>query len=498
MKKEIKLALLLIAILLSACTVGPNYVRPAVAVPVKYKEARGSSFSREWKIAEPNDACDRGPWWKVFNNTELNALETKVNVSNQNVAAAVAAYQQSLALVQEAASNYFPLVTGQVSVTRQKQPVLLSNASVSNLGVAPTTGATNTEYLMQLNASWVPDLWGGVRRLVEQNSDTALATLAQLAGVQLSMQATLAQDYFQLRALDRDQKILDNTVIADQKALALTRSGYKAGTASLTDIAQAEATLKTVQAQAIDNGIARAQFEHAIAVLIGEPASTFTIKPKQVILKPPKIPVGIPSELLERRPDIAQAEREVASANAAIGVAIAAYFPNLTLSSIDGYETFNFPDWISKPSLFWSLGAQVAETIIDGGLRIAKTAAARAAYYQSVATYKQTVLAAFQNVEDNLAALRILKSEQAVQHQAVLANKKALQLALADYKAGTVAYTTVIVAQTNTLTAEKTESDIAGRRMVAAVGLIEALGGGWDANALVGNGEIQLKFKAHG
>lgn len=485
-------------VLLTSCTVGPNYVRPPVAVPAKYKEARGSSFRKEWKVAEPEDAANRGNWWAVFNDPVLNALEPKVAVANQNVAGAVAAYDQSLALVQEAASNFFPLVTAMVSITRQKQPVLLSNAFVSTLGASPTTGATNTDHLLQLSASWVPDLWGSVRRQVEQNIDTAQSNFAQVAATLLSMQGTLAQDYFQLRALDVDQKILDNTVIADQKALTITQSGYTQGTTALADVAQAQATLKTAQAQALDNGINRAQFEHAIAVLIGEPASTFTIKPKVLTLIPPKIPVEIPSALLERRPDIAHAERQVASANAAIGVAIAAYFPNLTLSSVDGYETFRLQNWISKPSLYWSLGASVAETIIDGGLRIAQTAAARATYYQTVATYRQTVLAAFQNVEDNLVGLRILKSELAVQHQAVLANRTALRLALDQYKAGTIAYTTVIVDQTNTLTAEKAESDIAGRRMVAAVGLIEALGGSWSANFLAGTGELQLSYKPHG
>lgn len=475
MRKTFKFIIVIFILLyLSACTVGPNYVQPAVSVPIKYKEAKN------WKIAAPKDELSHGAWWTVFHDAKLNQLESQLDISNQNIAAAAAQYQQSLALVQEAAANYFPIVGASVSVTRQKQPVLLINPAATNFTGVPTAGQTNTDYFMQLSASWVPDLWGGVRRLVEQNSATAEATAAQLAGVELSMQATLAQDYFQLRALDWQQRLLDDTVVADKKALLLTQRGFTYGTASLSDVSQATATLKTVQAQAFDNGIARAQFEHAIAVLIGEPASDFSLKPNYYKLQPPPIPPGLPSELLERRPDIGQAERQVAAANAAIGVAIAAYFPNLTLSSLDGYESFSFQNWISKPSLFWSLGANVAETIIDGGLRIAQTAAARASYYQSVAVYRQTVLAAFQNVEDNLAATRILQKEQIVQQQAVLANQKALQLAFQDYQAGVTAYTTVIVAQTNTLTAQRSAIDIAGRRMVATVSLIEALGGCWN------------------
>lgn len=461
-------------LLLSSCAVGPNYVRPFVNTPVKFKEA-----DKNWKVAHPSDEEDRGDWWEVFHNPELDVLETKVNVSNQNIKVAVAQYQQAIALVREAQAAYFPVVAGSVSVTRQKQSTLVTSTSGGTSSVS--TGRTVTDYLLSLNASWVPDLWGGVRRQVESNKASAQASAAQLAGVRLSMQGTLAQDYFQLRALDADQKLLNNTVIAYQKALRLVKDQHAAGVASLADIAQAQAQLKTAQALAIDNGINRAQFEHAIAVLIGQPASTFSLAPKVITLNPPTIPVAVPSTLLERRPDIAQAERQMAAANALIGVAIAAYFPTLTLSGSYGYETFDFAHWISQPALFWSVGPQLAETIFDGGLRRAQVAAARASYRQMVATYRQTVLAAFQNVEDNLAALRLLRSEAAVQHQAVAATKFSLKLLLSQYQAGTVAYTNVIVAQNAAYSAQKTESDIAGRRMVAAVGLIMALGGGWDA-----------------
>lgn len=478
--------LFLFTLTLSACTVGPDYVKPTVPVPMKYKEA-----SKHWKVAQPCDDIDRGDWWKVFNNAELNALEPQVNISNQNLAAAIAAYEQARALVDEAAANYFPTLMAAFSEIRQKQSALVRGVSVSSssnstTGVNTTTvnGRTNTNYTVGLQASWVPDLWGAVRRQVEQNATAAQASAAQIESARLSAQATLAQDYFQLRGLDLDQQILDNTVIADKKAFDLTKRGFVAGTSSLANIEQAVATLKTVQVAALDNHIARAQFEHAIAVLIGKNPEAFSIKPKIISLVPPPIPLEIPSMLLERRPDIAAAERQVASANAGIGVTIAAYFPSLMLSATYGFQTYEYTHWFSQPMLFWSIGPQLAETILDGGLRIAKTAAARAVYNQSVATYRQTVLAAFQNVEDNLVALRVLNSEVATQHQAVMANEKALELLLDEYKAGTVAYTSVIVGQTNTLAAQKAETDIASRRMVAAVGLIEALGGSWNAEAI--------------
>lgn len=469
----------------TSCTVGPNYVRPSVAVPSKYKEARV-----QWKVAKPQDEFDRGEWWTLFNKPELNTLENQVNVSNQNIASAEAAYRQAVQLVYQARAAYFPTLSATTSVTRQKTSALIPGREVtttingSGAAAGSVNGTINTDDFVGLQASWVPDLWGNIRRTVEQDATAAQASKAQLAAMTLSMQATLAQDYFQLRALDRDQKILDDTVIADKKTLALTKAGMIAGVNSLADVATAEAQLKTVEAAAIDNHIARAQFEHAIAVLIGKPPADFTLKPKLIVMKSPQIPLSVPSSLLERRPDIANAERLMASANAAIGVAISAYFPTLAIAGTYGYETFSFNHWFSPPMLFWSIGPALTETVLDGGLRLAKTNAARAAYDQAVANYRQTVLAAFQNVEDNLVALHQLKSEILVQHQAVVANQLSLKLLLAEYKAGTVAYTAVVVTQINTLAAEKAESDMTGRQMVAAVGLIEALGGGWDTSQL--------------
>lgn len=469
--KTIKLLLLAIFFLLNACAVGPTYVRPSTVVPQKYKET-----SKHWKIAQPQDVSYRGEWWRIFNDAELNALEARVNVSSQTIAAAEAQYRQARALVDQARAGYFPVLANSVSVTRQQQ-------STSTTIVSSTTSSSgpklSTSDLLSLNATWEPDLWGNVRRLVESSVATAQATAAMVAGVRLSTQASLAQFYFQLRVLDRSQQLLDDAVHAYQTALKLVKKRRSAGVAALTDVAQAEAQLKFARAQAIDNGIQRAQFEHAIAVLIGQPPATFSLARRPLLAKPPLIPLEVPSALLERRPDIAQAERQMAAANASIGVAIAAYFPVLTLSGTGGYLSNRFAQWISAPALFWSVGAQLATTLFDGGLRSAKIAAARAAYDQSVALYRQTVLAAFQEVEDNLVALRLLNEEMVVQQQGVAAARLALRLVMQNYKQGIVAYTEVIIAQTTFYSAEKTASDIESRRMIAAVNLIKALGGGW-------------------
>jgi NodT family efflux transporter outer membrane factor (OMF) lipoprotein len=450
--------------LLAACSVGADYVRPAVAVPARYKEA-----NKDWRLAQPSDAANRGAWWVIFNNAELNALLTRVNISNQNIAKAEAQYRQAIALVGEARSGFFPSITGSANSTRQQAATMTSNS---------TTGPTN-DYTMLANASWEIDLWGKVRRQLEANKANAEASNAALAAVRLSTQALLAQNYFQLRALDANQQILNNTVLAYQKSLQLTQQRYKSGIVTLTDTAQAQTQLKAAQAQALDNGIKRAQLEHAIAVLIGLPPANFSLAPKVFALRPPLIPLKMPSVLLERRPDIAEAERQMAAANAQIGVEKAAYFPTFTLAGAAGYATNNFNYWVAQPALIWSVGPQLAATIFDGGLRKAKIAAAGASYDQNVANYRQVILAAFQEVEDNLAALRILNQESKMQQQAVASAQLAVKLALNNYKAGTVAYTDVISAQTALYTAEKTAVDIMSRRMTAAVGLIAAMGGGF-------------------
>ncbi len=475
------------ALLLCSCFIGPNYKPAPVAIPAQYKE--GGKPPKGWKVANPRDLEDRGPWWKVFNNAELNSLESQLNIGNQNIADAEALYLQSIALVAEARAAAYPVVGGLLSATRQKPPASTFN-SISGTGTGgaaagkPMSLPPFSTYIVSLDASWTPDLWGGIRRSMEAARDTAQATAAQLDALRLSSQALLAEDYFDLRTLDSLQAVLNNIVAADQRLLNLARFRYKAGTASLSDVATAQSTLETAQAAAIDNGVNRALFEHAIAVLIGVPPSEFTLKPEIIAMNPPKIPEQVPSELLERRPDIAEAERKVAAANAEIGVAMATFFPTLPLSASTGFQSNKFALLFTSPQSFWLLGVQLVDTILDGGLRSATVAANRAIYDETVALYRQTVLTAFQNVEDNLSSLRILRMEEPVLRQAVATSRFSRKLTVSNYKAGTMDFTSVLVAQTVTYTAEENEVLVKGREMTAAVGLITALGGGWDVCAL--------------
>lgn len=455
---------------IAGCTVGPKYVRPPVVTPPDYKELKG------WKVAAPQDATLRGAWWEMFQDPELNALEAQVSISNQTLAAAEAQVRQARAAVQAARASYYPTLAVGIGVTRLRQLTLA--------GHGVSTAQTLTEYSLPLDASWEPDLWGRVRRTVESQQATAQASVADLESARLSAQAALAQSYFTLRELDAQRQLLDATVAADQKALQLTQNQYASGVASKVDVVQAETQLKTVQAQAIDVGVQRAQLEHAIAALIGTPASSFSLPVAPLTVVPPSIPVGVPSELLERRPDIAAAERQVAAANAQIGVAEAAFYPTLTLGASGGFDSSRFSDWLSWPSRLWAIGPAISELVYDGGLRRAEVLQARAAYDATVASYRQTVLTAFQAVEDNLAALRILQDEAQVQDEAVKAAQESVTLTTNQYKAGTVSYLNVIVTQTAALANESTAVAIRGRRMVASVLLIEALGGGWNASAL--------------
>jgi len=457
--------------LFTACSVGPNYVRPKAEVPMAYKETQG------WKVAQPKDEGIRGAWWEIFNDPELNALEEQVNISNQNVAQAEAQYRQARALVQAARAGYFPTVTAGASYTRS-----LASSNIGRGSFAP--GSEISDYLLPVTVSWELDIWGRVRRLVEAGVASAQASAAELEATRLSTQAALAQNYLQLRVIDGQKKLLDETVIAFQKTLELTKNRYASGVASKADVLQAETQLKTTQAQSIDIGVQRAQLEHAIALLCGKPASVFSISVEPLKMVQPDIPVGIPSELLERRPDIAAAERLMAAANAQIGVAIAAYFPTITLSATGGFESSDFSNWLSWPSRFWSVGPAIAEAVFEGGLRRAQTAQARAAYDATVASYRQTVLTGFQEVEDNLAALRILEQEAMTQGEAVQAARQSVAIAINQYKAGTVNYINVIVAQTALLSNEITALGILNRQMTASVSLVKALGGGWSASAL--------------
>jgi NodT family efflux transporter outer membrane factor (OMF) lipoprotein len=459
---------------LSGCAVGPDYHRPAAAVPASFKEA-----PEGWKVAQPADHADRGDWWLIYDDAQLNTLMDELNANNQTVAQYAAAYRQARALVGEARAAYFPVISGSFSGTRSRTPTRVSNAS----GAFPSGNITNNVNL-GLDATWEPDLWGKVSRTVSSQEAGQQSAAADLANARLSAQGTLAQTYFTLRSLDAQQKLLDDTVVAYQKSLQLTQNQYAQGVAGRADVIQAQAQLQSAQASAIDNGVARAQDEHAIAVLVGQPASTFSIPPSPLTATPPTVPLDLPSALLERRPDIASAERKAAAANEQIGVAISAYFPTLTLSASGGFESSVLSQLLQMPSRFWTLGPSLAGTIFDGGLRSAQTDAARAAYDEQVATYRQTVLAAFQDVEDNLASQRILGQEIGVQQAAVESAEHALAIVTNEYKAGTTDFQNVLSAQATAFTAEQKLVSLGGQRMVSSVGLVKALGGGWDVSQM--------------
>ena len=462
------LALAIASLMLSGCAIGPDYVRPAMAVPAAYKE------QGDWKQAEPKDELIRGKWWQVFGDAQLNALAEQVDVSNQNLKAAEAKYRQATALAQSARAGLLPTISANASSTR-------SRAAPARSGGA---SSTTTSHSLTANANWELDLWGRIRRQVESSSASAEASAADLEGVRLSLQSELAISYFQLRVSDQQKQLFDDTVAAYEKSLELTKNRYNVGVAAKSDVIQAEAQLKSTVAQAIDLGVQRAQLEHSIAVLIGKAPGGLSLAHEQFTLKMPVMPVGLPSTLLERRPDIAGAERRVIAANAQIGVAKAAWFPALSLSASGGYASPTLADWISAPNRFWSMGPQLALTLLDFGKRSAATDQAVASWEQTVATYRETVLEGLQEVEDNLAALRILEQEAAVQDDAVRAARESVVLTINQYKAGTVSYLNVVTVQASQLSNERTAVSLLGRRLTAAVGLIRALGGGWNAAEL--------------
>jgi NodT family efflux transporter outer membrane factor (OMF) lipoprotein len=481
------------ALLQSACVVGPRYARPSVQAPPVYKELpqEGAQAGSEWKIARPNDAAIRGKWWEAFHDPQLNDLEEKAGSSNQNIAAAAANFLAARALVRQARSQYFPTVsTNPNLVYSRPSPAELNGLTGGSSGVSIKS---YTDYSLPFDASWEPDFWGKVRNTVRANVYAAQASAADLENVLLSEQAELAVDYYELRAQDSLKQLLDSTVVAYQETLDLTQSQYRAGLTNDEAVAQAEAQLRATQAQDTNLGVLRAQYEHAIAVLIGQPASTFSLPAQSLEAKPPAIPVGVPSELLQRRPDIAAAERGVAQANAQIGVAKAAYFPNILLSGSAGFGNSSISSWFTWPSRFWSVGPSLAETIFDAGLRRATVQQYRANYDQTVANYRQTVLTSFQQVEDNLASLRILSQTIDQQNAAVEAATRNLQEATARYKAGVDPYLNVIVAQTTLLNDQQTAVNFRMQEMVASVQLIKALGGGWDIARIPSSKEIRAE-----
>ncbi len=460
-----RLSVIVAAVLLAGCAAGPDYVRPAVETPAAWKETGA------WKTAQPQPADSQHPWWEAYGDSILNTLVAQANVANQNIRQAEAQYRAASAAADAARAGFFPTAGLSAGAGRA-----LTNSNGVRLGNNETLGFA---------ASWQPDLWGSVRRSVEAGNAGAQASADDLAGAQLSIQAAVVQDYLQLRVTDQLRELYAATTLAYTRALELTQHQYEAGVALRSDVALAQSQLKTAQAQGTDLDAQRAQLEHALAILTGRPPAAFSLAPATAEhpfeARLPASPPGLPSELLERRPDIASAERHVAQANANIGVATAAYFPSLTLSATGGFSAAQFGTLFNTPSRVWSLGAALAQTVFDGGLRRARTAQAVATYDASVAQYKQTVLNGFQQVEDNLSTLRVLDGEARLQDEAVQASQLAERLALAQYRAGSANYLAVVTAQNLSLANQRTAAQLLGRQLAASVSLITATGGGWNA-----------------
>jgi len=459
-------------LLLAGCTVGPKYQRPPVETPPAYKEGGN------WKVAQPSEQKLGGNWWEIFQDPQLNALEQQVNISNQNLKAAAAVYTQARALVRYNRAAYFPTLAVSPAVSRTRvsgnRP---PHTSIFN-------GITSTDFQLPFELSYQVDAWGQIRRTVESFREQAQASAADLATVNLSAHAQLALFYFEARTLDAQEQLLNSTVKYYEQALQLNVARFQGGVGSEVEVEQAKTILETTRAQAIDVGVARAQFEHAVQFSSAKPPASFNLPPLPLSAPPPSIPAGVPSELLERRPDIASAERLMAAANARIGVAKAAYYPILSLTGTGGFETGTITTLLQGPSGLWSVGASAFQTIFDAGRRRAASDEAIAVYDQTVANYRETVLSGFQQVEDNLAALRILEKEAQTQNEAVVAAQKSLDLSIQRYKGGVTSYLEVTVAQSAALSDEVTAVNILGRRMVAAVQLVQALGGGWDSSSL--------------
>ncbi len=468
-----------LVLLAAACTVGPNYKTPTTAVPAAFKEQPPAGVNPgDWKPAQPQDAIARGKWWEIFGDANLNALEEQVSVSNQTLAQAEAQFRGARAAVKEARAGLFPTVTAGGSVTNSRA------ASGRSAASAAASSGTTTVYQVPIDVSYEADVWGRVRRQIEANVATAQASAADVEAVRLSLQAELAADWFQLHGLDQQRQLLDSAIKGYERTLQINVNRHNQGVSSGAEVAQAETQLETTRAQAIDLGVARAQLEHAIAILTGKPPAELTIALAPLGVTPPAIPVELPAELLQRRPDIAAAERRVAASNAQIGVATAAYYPSLGLSASGGFASSTLSNLFSLPNRFWSIGPQLLATLFDAGRRRAVTAQAQAAYDANVAAYRESVLTAFQNVEDNLAALRILSEEATQQAAAVAAAERSLTLAQNRYNGGITSYLEVVTAENAALANERAAVDLAARRLIASVNLVKALGGGWRADQL--------------
>jgi NodT family efflux transporter outer membrane factor (OMF) lipoprotein len=492
----IRLCEAVLVLMLSGCAVGPKYHPPAPQPPAAvYKESPTQFKENEgWTVAQPSDSKLRGKWWEIFNDSELNALEEQVDINNQNIKQFFENFMEARAIVREARSQYFPTLAVAPAFSRSRTSGNLSTTPVNTTGKGTAIPQLQfTTYSLPLEASWEPDLWGKVRNTVRQSQYAAQVSAADLENERLTEQASLAQFFFEIRGQDQLQKIFNDTVDADQKALDLTRALYETGIDDQISVVEAETTLQSAQAGATNVGIARAQFEHAIAVLVGKAATNFSISVRPMTAAPPPIPVGMPSELLERRPDIAAAERTMAEANATIGIAHAAYYPTLTLSADGGFESSTFTRWLSWPSRFWSVGTTLSETIFDAGLRRATVQQFVATYNADLAGYRQVVLTAFQQVEDSLAEVRILSKEIQQQEQAVNSAQTFLKLELGRYETGIDPYVDVLIAQTTVLANQQTLNNLQVQQMASAVALVEALGGGWDRSQLPSAQQVTQK-----
>ena len=470
MNRKAALTAFAMAALLAACTVGPKYTKPAVPTAPAYGEEVAG-----WKTAQPSDAALRGKWWELFEDTQLNALEEQVEPANQSLKVAEANFRQARAAILINRTALYPAVT--------VNPQISANRISSN----NPTGAQGYRYgnfVLPADVSYDVDLWGRIRRTIAAAREQFQASAADLENVKLELQSELATDYFEAHSLDAEKRLLEDTVVAYQKALELTQNRYNGGIAAKVEVTQAQTQLDTTEAQEVDVAAGRAQFEHAIAVLVGKPPEEFRLPASPLTQEPPGIPLGVPSQLLERRPDIAAAERQVAAANEQIGIARAAFFPDLMITATGGFQSGSIVNWLSWPSRYWAVGPQVLETVFDYGRRRAQVEQAQAAYEGQVANYRQTALTAFQEVEDNLSILRVLQEESAKQHEATQAAENSLQLTLNRYKGGLVTYLDVVTAQSIALTNQRAEVDLMRRRMDASVLLIKALGGGWNASQL--------------
>jgi NodT family efflux transporter outer membrane factor (OMF) lipoprotein len=465
----------LAALLLSSCMVGPNYTKPSVPMTPAYKELPPPGDG--WKVAQPNDQTPRGNWWEIFGDPQLNALEEQVMVSNQDLKAAEARFREARAMIRFNRAAEFPTISTGPSISSIRD-------SAHRPFLTSTSSSTTADFLLPFDLSYELDLWGRVRRTVTAAREEAQATVADLETARLSLQAELALDYFELRSADAQQQLLDDTVKAFTAALQLTVNRFEGGAAPKSDVAQAKTQLDTTRVQATDIAVQRAQFEHAIAILIGQPPAAFSMPSAPLNMQPPNIPVDLPSQLLERRPDIAAAERRAAEANEQIGIARAAFFPTVMLNASAGFEGTSMGNLLMGSSLFWAVGSSLTQTLFDAGRRRATSDAALANYDATVATYRQTTLTAFQQVEDNLAALRILAQEAQQQQQAVASAQESLQLFTNRYKGGVDTYLQVVTAQTMALTNERNAVDILRRWMDASVLLIKALGGDWNVSDL--------------